>query len=143
MVISPVWDGVEIEHRDLHHALRPKERLSIGLAGGLRAPQGGWLAGFGPQVTVFGFPVESDVRITRIGDEQIVFEETKKTNQPFNVPWSAPGDYLIEAVAESPGSRRLVKIVDWDNLAVASIRDFEWLHINGKRLCGALVQEEA
>ena len=142
MVISPVWDGVEIEHRDLHHALRPKERLSIGLAGGLRAPQGGWLAGFGPQVTVFGFPVESDVRITPIGDDQVIFEETKKTNQPFNVPWSAPGDYLIEAVAESPGSRRLVKIVDWDNLAVASIQDFEWLQINGKRLCGALVQEE-
>lgn len=140
MVISPTWDGVEIEHRDLHDALRPKERLSIGLSGGLRAPQGGWLAGLGPQVTIFGFPRDAELRVTRISDDQVIVEETKPTNQSFEVGWPTPGDYLVEAIAESRTSQCLVKIMDWDDLEAAPVRDLQWLQLDGGRLCGALLR---
>ncbi|MDW8212770.1 MAG: sigma factor-like helix-turn-helix DNA-binding protein [Roseiflexaceae bacterium] len=140
MVISPIWDGVEIKRRDLHDALRPKERLSIGLSGGLRAPQGGWLVDMGPQITIFGFPPEADIRIVRLRDDQTIFEETKVTNRPFDMAWQTPGAYRIEAVAGSCKSESLVKIVDWDNLEMASIDDFDWPRINGVWLRGALFQ---
>ncbi|MCG8346800.1 MAG: hypothetical protein MI924_03330 [Chloroflexales bacterium] len=139
MVISPTWDGVEIENRDLHDALRPKERLSIGLSGGLRTSQDGWLTSLGPQVTIFGFPREADVRIIRISDNQTIFEETRPTNRSFEVIWSTPGDYLVEAVAESRMSQRLVKIVDWDDLETAPTQDLERLQIGEVHLCGALI----
>lgn len=140
MVISPTWDGVEIEHRDLHDALRPKERLSIGLSGGLRAPQGGWLASLGPQVTIFGFPREAELRVIRISDNQMIVEDTRPINQPFEVVWPTPGDYLVEAVAESRTTQRLVKIVDWDDLEAAPVHDFEWPQVGGVYLCGALTR---
>lgn len=142
MVISPTWDGVEIEHSDLHEALRPKERLSIGLSGGLRAPQGGWLAGLGPQVTIFGFPREAEFRVIRISDNQMIIEDTRPMNQPFEVAWPTPGDYFVEAVAETRTSQRLVKIVDWDELEVAPIREYEWLQVGDVHLCGALIRTE-
>lgn len=140
MVISPAWDGVEIEHRDLHEALRPKERLSIGLSGGLRAPQGGWLVNMGPQITIFGFPPEAEIRIIRLSDDQTIFEETKVTNHRFEVTWPTPGDYRLEAVAQSYRSEALVKIVDWDHLEMASIHNFKWPRINDVWLRGALFQ---
>ncbi|MEF3274072.1 MAG: hypothetical protein K6356_06650 [Chloroflexus sp.] len=140
MVLSPTWDGVEIEHRDLHEALRPRERLSIGLAGGLRAPRGGWLVDLGPSVTIFGFPRVAEVRVVRMGDSQIIIEETKPTNQSFAVVWSTPGDYIIEAVAENYVTERLVKIVDWDELEAAPEQDFEWPQIGEIRLAGALIR---
>ncbi len=140
MVISQTWDGVEIEHRDLHDALRPKERLSIGLSGGLRAPQGGWLVDMGPQITIFGFPPEADIRIVRLHDDQTIFEETRATNRPFEAVWQTPGDYLIEAVSGSSRSESLVKIIDWDHLKMASTRDFDWPRINDICLRGALLQ---
>jgi hypothetical protein len=142
MVISPIWDGVAIEHRDLHEALRPKERLSIGLSGGLRAPQGGWLASLGPQVTIFGFPREAELRVTRISDNQKIVEETRPTNQQYEIFWPTPGDYLIEAAAESRISQRLVKIVDWEGLEAAEAKNLEWLRVNNVRLCGALLNDE-
>jgi hypothetical protein len=140
MVISPTWDGVEIEHRDLHEALRPKERLSIGLSGGLRAPQGGWLVGLGPQMTIFGFPRDAELRVIRISNDQVIVEETKPTNQPFEVGWPSPGDYLVEAVAESRTSQCLVKIVDWDDLEAVPVRDLQWLQLDTVHLCGAQIR---
>ncbi|MGB9753645.1 hypothetical protein [Roseiflexus castenholzii] len=138
MVISPVWDGVEIEHPDLQSALRPQERLSISLAGGLRAPKGGWLADMGPTVTVFGFPPEAEVRVIRLSDEHIIFEETQPTNQPFSVPWKTPGDYRIEITAEGKLSQSLARLVDWDQLEMAPVDDFAWPQIDQVRLCGAV-----
>lgn len=138
MVISPVWDGVEIKHSDLHSALQPRERLNIGLSGGLRAPRGGWIAGFGPQVTIFGFASEADVRVFRLSDDKQIYEETKPTNQPFSIPWQTPGDYRIEATAEGLLCQSLVKLVDWDQLEMASDDDFEWPQIGTIRLCGAV-----
>lgn len=139
MVISPIWDGVEIDNQELHDALRPKERLSIGLSGGLRVPQGGWLASLGPQVTIFGFPREAELRVIRISDDQMIVEETQPTNQPCAVVWPTPGDYRVEAVAESRTSQRLVKIVDWDDLEATPERDLDWLQMGGIHLCGALL----
>ena len=141
LVISPTWDGVEIEHRDLHDALRPKDRLSISLSGGLRAPQGGWLADLGPKVTIFGFPRDAELRVIRISDNRTILEETRLTNQPFEVIWPTPGDYLVEAIAESRTSQYLVKIVDWDDLEAMPVHDLQWLQLlDGMNLCGALLR---
>jgi hypothetical protein len=139
MVISPAWDGVEIESRELHEALRPRVSLSISLSGGLRAPQGGWLLEFGPQVTIFGFPPEAEVMVTRITDSYKLLEDIRPTNRPFDVAWPASGDYLVEVVSGTTITRRLVKIIDWEELEVAPVTKLEWLKIGELHLCGALM----
>jgi len=148
MVISPAWEGVEIADRELHEKLRPSERFSIGLSGGLRMPNGaGWLQDHGPVVTIFGFPPEVDVLINRVADESAVLDGTRPTNQPFSVDWPGPGDYLVAVVSSSQEDTRtsLVKIVAWDDLHIASVQAerMQWLTLGAARLCGALLVEHS
>jgi hypothetical protein len=91
-------------------------------------------------VTIFGFPHDAELRVTRISDDQVIVEETKPTNQPFEIGWLTSGDYLVEAIAESRTSQCLVKIVDWDALEATPVRNLQWLQLDGGRLCGALLR---
>ncbi|MDQ2808443.1 MAG: hypothetical protein M3Z04_16270 [Chloroflexota bacterium] len=118
MVVSDSWSGIFINNQALHEALRPKSSLSLSVSGGLRAPHAtGWLAGYGPRMTVFGFEQVADVQITSVVGEHNLHSGEYKMNVPFDYAWPGPGDYLVEAESGGEISTRLVKIVDWEDPA--------------------------
>ncbi|MDP9368660.1 MAG: hypothetical protein M3Q03_10365 [Chloroflexota bacterium] len=142
MVVSPAWSGVFVEHRDLLDALRPIVSLTIGVAGGLRAPGAhGWIEGHGPTVTVFGF--EPTIRVTVIDerDGSIIFATTCGPNTPLAIPWSDPGEYRIEVGAGETSSERSVKIWSWNELSAADPVERQYVLLGENRLCGAALEQ--
>jgi hypothetical protein len=108
MAVSETWSGVFIDDQELYEALRPSVTLNVSASGGLRVPnRAGWVEGYGPHITVFGFDAEADVCITRVADESVIFEQTQRTNTPFPVPWPGPGDYRVEALATGHSHHRV------------------------------------
>ncbi len=143
MVISESWGGVQIENQDLHDRLRPNESVYISLSGGLRAPDtSGWMEGYGPEITVFGFQSNVYLMITHQSNQRCLLEQEQPTNCPFAVEWPGAGDYLIEVTGtnENP-HRRLVSIVPWEKIHKMDFNQIEGTNINGKRVCGALIEE--
>jgi hypothetical protein len=139
-VISPAWDGVEIDNQDLYEKLCPRKSLNITLSGGLRVPgNDGWLEDHGPRVTIFGFQPEVDVLIKRATDDKAIYDATQKTNEPFMVPWPRTGDYLIEI----PGSdfEQFVTIRQWKEVERSVLDNLEKQYTGDWSLCGALIEE--
>jgi hypothetical protein len=119
MVVSDSWNGIFIKNQSLHEALRPKSSLSLSVSGGLRAPHAtGWLAGYGPRITVFGFEKAVDIQIKSVITDHSLHSGEYRVNVPFDYAWPGPGNYLVEAECGGETSTRLVKIVDWDEPAM-------------------------
>jgi hypothetical protein len=142
MIILREWSGVHIGDQQLYDALRPRQFLNISVSGGLRAPKvGGWIEGYGPQVTVFGFEAQAQVRIERISNNAVIKNELKQTNQPFTVVWPGFGDYRVEASSVGYTTTRLVKIVPWEQLQITLPDRVEGINIGDWRVCGAYIQK--
>lgn len=140
MVVSESWQGVFPQDRDLYEALRPTQSLAIGLAGGLRVSGvRGWLDGHGPEIAVYGFHREADVRVVRASDGLVLLDEPRTTSTPFALTWPAAGDYSIHATCGDETALRLVKIVAWDELQVAPIEQPEGTVVAGRRISGATI----
>jgi hypothetical protein len=58
------------------------------------------------------------------------------------VEWPSAGDYLIEVTGTNENPyRRLVSIVPWEKIHKMDFNQMEGTNINGKRVCGALIEE--
>jgi hypothetical protein len=142
MAVSEAWSGVFIDDQELYEALRPSMTLSVSISGGLRVPnRGGWVEGYGPQITIFGFDIEADVCIMRVADGHTFFDQPQRTNTPFSVPWPGLGDYRVEASsAGHSASPRLIKILSWQDLRLTIPERRDVLRLVGHQICGALVE---
>jgi len=144
MIILEEWSGVRIENQQLHDALRPKQSLNISASGGLRTPKlGGWIEGYGPQITVFSFESQADVRVVRVANNSTLVEQSIPTNQSFSVTWTTSGDYRVEASCKGERVTRLVKIVPWSTLSIASMEHKESYNVGQIEVCGANIEERA
>jgi hypothetical protein len=119
LVISQAWDSVFIEHQELKDALIPTSKLSISLSGGLRIPQEkGWLKGYAPNLTIFGFCLKANLEVINLANNQIVLEKTLPTNksQPLDLP--TVGNYLLRATLskEQESTERYLRILHWESL---------------------------
>jgi hypothetical protein len=142
LAISEAWSGVFIEDQELYDALRPRMALSVSASGGLRvADKAGWVDEYGPQLTIFGFDAEAELRVTRVADGQVIFEQVQATNIPFPVSWPGPGDYRVEASAAGhSAATRLIKLVSYQDLHLIRPTQQETLNIAGWRVCGAAME---
>ncbi|MHC5771238.1 MAG: hypothetical protein ACYTXI_37885 [Nostoc sp.] len=143
MVVSQAWDGVFIKNQTLKYALQPTVKLSISLSGGLRVPKiGAWLVEHSPQITISSFYPTAQLQVTRLSDNHTIFDSSESRNTSISVNFSHPGDYLIEAIFASESSQRLVKIVDWDDLAIEKDVFCEKLPINsGYHIFGSVIEQ--
>lgn len=122
MILDQDWSRGLIGDTELFNALRPRQNLTIGLTGGLRAPGGrDYLAGFGPTITVYGTVPNVLMRCYRIledRDDLVWQEEVIHPHEPVVLPDAVqrhPGRYRLEAGDDEP-EQRLFTIVDWDSL---------------------------
>jgi hypothetical protein len=143
MVISQAWDVVSIHNSELKDALQPIVRLFISLSGGLRVPQqNAWLEEYPPEITVFGFAPSTELKVTRISDNNEIYSATVETNQKIPpIVFPCAGDYRLEAMAGSAFSEKFVRILPWSELAIAPYKHYEHLDLgSGYRICGSIIQ---
>ncbi len=120
MIVSPDWEGIIPQHQDLYDTLKPGVSATISLKGGLRMPsQGGWMEGYGPEMTVWAFDDNVEVKLVDVSSsEELVWHQFIATNKPISLPILSPGAYLLEAynsrkLAAHP---RVFQILPWDTL---------------------------
>lgn len=142
MVTSQAWDGVIIDRQDFKEALQPTVRLSISFSGGLRVPsQQAWLAGYSPQVTVFGFSPKVDLKVSNLLNDRVVEKRSQTTNQPMSLNLSAPGIYLVRATFAEDSAEQFLRIVDWDGLEIADPQHQEWMSVGDRHfICGSMIR---
>jgi hypothetical protein len=141
MAVSEAWSGVFIQDQELFEALKPSAPLSVVVSGGLRVPNcSGWLQGYGPELTIFSFYPEVEVRITRVHDGTVVLDDAQRTGNSFPVAWGDPGDYRVEAKVIGRSVQRLIKLIGWDELESARLACRDMIELDGARLCGASLE---
>lgn len=142
LVVSEAWSGAHFGNPELYDALRPADRCSISLSGGLRLPnRGGWLDGYGPRVTVFAFDAEAEVTVTHVQHGRTVLEQAQHTGEPVTIAWPGPGAYRITAVCGSQqAAPRLAQIMPWDAARLALEPGRMLVTIDGAQLCGAAIE---
>ena len=120
MIVSPDWEGIIPQHQDLYDTLKPGVSATISLKGGLRMPsQSGWMEGYGPEMTVWTFDDNVEVKLVDVSSpEELVWHQFIDTNKPISLPVLSPGAYLLEAynsrkLAAHP---RVFQILPWDTL---------------------------
>ena len=143
MIVSPSWTGIIPQYQDLYDALKPAVSATISLKGGLRAPnQSGWLEGFAPEITVFAFDDNVELRLLDISrpDEPIIIEIIK-TNQQGPLPTLDPGDYLLEAYSLAKlATQRTLRILSWNSLDCQQPEQPFHVNVGTFTLCGAIIK---
>jgi hypothetical protein len=121
LVLSANWDGIIFQTPELFEELKPRNRVSISLKGGLKTERRDtWLEGYLPQLVVTSFEPTCRIRITNLlgTGEEGELDDTIATNALVGLPRLEPGDYVVE-VAGSRGStvdRRHLRVMSWDAL---------------------------
>jgi hypothetical protein len=120
MILADDWSHARIGNAELFNALRPRRRITIGVTGGLRAPEG-FLAGVLPQFTASGTQPGLFARILDISGEteRNVWEGEIQARSWTALPASVadkPGLYRLEVGTGDEPERRLLRIIDWDEL---------------------------
>ena len=145
MVISQAWEGVFINNQELKDTLQPTVRLSISFSGGLRVPnQRGWLEGYPPQLTVFGFALKAEIEVIRLVDGEVVLERSQKTNQAQPLELQEQGTYLVRATYSSEVAEKVINILSFDRLKILGLepKHQRWLAIDREySLCGSLIEQ--
>lgn len=119
MVLSQTWDGVFVENQALKNALQPKVSLSISFSGGLRIPQQrGWLEGYPPQVTVFGFSPRVALEVIDLIDGTELLTRSQDTNQPYPLDLPKKGTYLVRAKHSKEVAEKVLHILDTSDLEI-------------------------
>ena len=115
MVIANHWGdavGVDLELRE---ALAPASGVSVSVTGGMIVPRtAAWLADGPPVVRVNSF--FNDVTLQVIKDGVEVWTGPVEPNAEVENIWRGPGSYEIDAESRGQGQRRLVNLIDWDEL---------------------------
>ena len=126
------WAGVFGNNSDLIQALQPRDRISIGLSGGLRltAPVR-WLASHPPTISVVSPTRRIILEVTDVFTKEKIFSSSPNdfsvdhTLQPTE--WlNKPGTYLITArpnLGEAVSLRRTARLVGWDEIVPAIVTD--------------------
>ena len=143
MVLTEAWAGVFIGNQELFEALRPVVSLSINFSGGLRVPDlRAWLVSYPPQIRVSGFYPTVKVEVRQlINDEVVVMEHWRETDEPFSINLPGAGDYLVRVKAEDESVERLIRMIEWSQLAIQSSQQYESLQIVSCQVCGSVIQE--
>jgi hypothetical protein len=129
------WTGVFTKDSDLIQALRPIERISIGVSGGLRLSEPlRWLASHPPEISVVSPAPRIMLEVRDVSTGETIFRSDPEGLPPAEqLPVSEwhdrPGTYLISANAnlqEGTGSfvtTRSVRLVGWDELEPTLVID--------------------
>jgi len=120
MILTRDWTQARLGNAELFNALRPQRTVTIGVSGGLRAP-GGFLSGIPPTLTVYGTQPSLPARILDISgeDEKEVWADEVDARRPMPLPAGVagkPGSYRVEVGEGDEPERRLLRIVDWDEI---------------------------
>jgi hypothetical protein len=142
-VVGMDWDTANLDE-NLREELRPRHKIKIGLSGGLRAPQAGWLQGHGPIITVFGVStadsetVEVTLYRIRSDREYKVSQHTYLLNESQNIEWPGAGFYRLEARCGGSVTETLVSIQAWDEMCMNTVENEYGLRWGQWSLCGGV-----
>ena len=132
-----------LANQDLYDKLRPKQRLSVSVSGGLRTNRFDmWLEGCGPNITVYGSLTEVEVRVVRLNDGCILHRSNHTPRTAFTLSadtWQ-PGRYRIAAGLEDETEERFVQIVAWTDLCRTRQQESFTTQIGMIRLFGAWIE---
>ncbi|MCS6925256.1 MAG: hypothetical protein NZ578_05060 [Candidatus Binatia bacterium] len=142
-VLRDDWSHIYIQNADLASQLRPSERVSISLSGGLHLSSTiDWIQGHGPYITVYSF--RSTVQVTIKREGELIDEFTIGRDQPKRLEswWSKPGIYEIQACSGSDqADQRYVRIISLDEIAISPVQQPIGRSIGNATIYGALVEE--
>ncbi len=99
-----------------------------------------WLVDYGPKITIVTFYEKARVSVKEAGSEQVLLNQEISRDEPIQIQWSEPGDYIVEAWAGAQSTERLVKILSWDQLPQAEVEPIESLRIGSWHIYGPLVE---
>ena len=143
MILSPSWEGIIPQHRDLYDALKPTVSATISLKGGLRVPnQSGYLEGYAPEMTIIAFDDSVELKLLDVSrPDEPIMDEIVKTKQTINYPDLGFGDYLIEAYNLGKlATRRGFRIAPWDSLDCRQPKEAFSVAVGKFRLQGAIIK---
>ena len=123
LVLSSGWDGIIPQMPELFDELRPRNRASISLRGGLSAGRRDtWLEGYLPCLFITSFDPTWRVAVTNLSllDIEPAMDDTVTANAAIELPRLAAGDYLIEVMSGGRSAdRRQVRVLSWEALEPA------------------------
>ena len=123
LVLSSGWDGIIPQMPELFDELRPRNRASISLQGGLSTGRRDtWLEGYLPRLFITSFDSTCRVSVTNISrlDVEPVMDDTVAANVAIEFPHLAVGDHLIEVMsADRSADRRHIRVLSWEALEPA------------------------
>ncbi len=145
MVISDGWGAVIFENNDLLESLQPGSSVGLSLSNGLRTDQGGWLVGFGPEITIYAFNNLADLAIVDpLTEKELRRYQDVKTNEPFHLDWpSTVGSYLLRVVSGKLETERFVTLYDWESLSPKVLDIYPQISVSGKIISGAFIEGES
>ena len=120
LVLSSGWDGIIPHMPELFDELRPRNRASISLQGGLSAGRRDtWLEGYLPRLFISSFDPTCRVVVTNLSnlDAEPTLDDIVTANEAVELPPLATGDYLIELMGGGRSAdRRQIRVLSWDAL---------------------------
>ena len=126
LVLSSGWDGIIPQMPELFDELRPRNRASISLRGGLSAGRRDtWLEGYLPCLFITSFDSTWRITVTNLSllDTEPAMDDTVTANEAVELPHLAAGDYLIEVMSGGKSAdRRQVRVLSWEALEPADPR---------------------
>ena len=146
LILSANWDGIIFQIPELFEELKPRNRASISLKGGLKAERRDtWLEGYLPHLIVTSFDPTCRLRVTNVlsQDEDQELDDTISTNTLVELPGLKAGDYLLE-VASGRGStvdRRHLRVLAWDSLWPQDVAETFGTPFGNYMLSGGLLSE--
>ncbi|SEO88520.1 hypothetical protein [Nitrosovibrio sp. Nv6] len=143
MILSRAWDCIvpSAGTESLYDALTPTMFANIGLSRGIKAPDGqGWLEGFPPSITIYGFERDFKVEIRSEIGPSVSFEVQQQV--PRLLPESlAPGGYQLMASWHGRlVASRSLRIIAWDDLDISKNVSTIDRKIGGLSLHGASIE---
>ena len=123
LVLSSGWDGIIPQMPELFDELRPRNRASISLRGGLSAGRRDtWLQGYLPYLFITSFDPTWRVAVTNpsLLDVEPAMDDTVTANAEIELPHLGAGDYLIEVLTGGRSAdRRQIRVLSWEALEPA------------------------
>jgi len=121
MILSRAWDCIvpSAGTESLYDALLPTMFANIGLSEGIKVPDGqGWVEGFPPTITVYGF--EHDFKVLVRSESDAASFDIQQQVPRVLLQCLAAGDYQLEVSCHGRRvASRSLRIVPWDNLKIA------------------------
>ena len=142
LVTSEALGGVFGDAQALFEELRPATKLGISTRGGLRSPdRRGWIAGYGPDITVSGFESEVELRVTRVEDDAVMIDRSIACMASQRLEIATPGTYRIDASANGhEATPRIVRLANWEELRSAEQVDRSSIIVGDTQILGATLR---